>query len=240
MTDPLIARLRDAGCVFAEDEAAEIRRVHGDDHAAADAVAAQRALGRPLEQVLSVAVFAGVEVQLADGVFVPRRRAEALVDEALRARPEARVVVDLVCGCGPIAAALARRLPDADVHAVDIDDEALACARVNADVFGFAVHAGDWWSALPSTLTRTIDLAVAYLPQVPHASLADIPADFRDHEPERSVAGGPDGLDPLRAVLRDSASWMSSAGLIVTLVAEEQFDLARRLAPPDRLRLVIG
>ena len=93
MTDRLVARLRAVGCVFAEDEAAEIRRVHGDDETAADAVVAARKAGIPLEQALGVARFAGVEVEVGEGVFVPRLRAEPLVDDAVAAAPDARIVV---------------------------------------------------------------------------------------------------------------------------------------------------
>jgi release factor glutamine methyltransferase len=79
MPEPLVARLRAVGCVFAEEEAAEIRRVVGADEERADAVLASRANGIPLEHALGVAMFAGVEVEVGPGVFVPRTRAETLV-----------------------------------------------------------------------------------------------------------------------------------------------------------------
>ena len=236
MTDPLVARLRAVGCVFAEEEAAEVRRVGGDP----EAIVAARAAGVPLEQALGIAVFAGVDVEIGAGVFVPRRRAEVLVDAALDARPDARVVVDLGCGSGAIAAALATRLPDADAYAVDIDEDALAYAVRNAERYGFAVHEGEWWEALPRGLRGRVDLAVAYLPHVPTSRLDDIPDDFRRHEPEHTVAGGLDGLDPLRAVLRDLDIWLSPAGLLITLVALEQLPAAKRLTAGRRVLLVEG
>lgn len=230
MTDPLVARLRAVGCVFAEDEAAEIRRVGAD----ADAIVAARAAGVPLEQALGVAVFAGLDLVVGPGVFVPRRRAEVLVDAALAARADARIVVDLGCGAGALAAALATHLPEARVYGVDVDPAALAYAVRNGDRYGFTVLDGDWWDALPRELLGRVDLAVAYLPHVPTARLDDIPDDFRRHEPELSVAGGADGLDPLRAVTRDLDDWLSPDGLLVTLVAEEQ-EAAARTACAGRL-----
>ena len=236
MTDALVARLRAVGCVFAEEEAAEVRRVGGDP----DAIVAARAAGVPLEQALGIAVFAGLDIAVGPGVFVPRRRAEVLVDAALDARPAARVVVDLGCGSGAIAAALTTRLPDADAYAVDIDRDALAYAVRNGASYGFTVHEGDWWDALPRELLGRVDLAVAYLPHVPTARLDDIPDDFRRHEPEHTVAGGPDGLDPLRAVLRDLDLWLSRVGLLVTLVAREQLPAAKALTADRRVLLVEG
>jgi release factor glutamine methyltransferase len=236
VTDTLVARLRAVGCVFAEEEAAEIRRVGGDP----DAIVAARAAGVPLEQALGIAVFAGLDLEIGAGVFVPRRRAEVLVDAAVGARPDARIVVDLGCGSGAIGAALAIRLPGAEAYAVDIDRDALAYAVRNGERYGFTVREGDWWDALPRQLRARVDLAVAYLPHVPMSRLADIPDDFRRHEPEHTVAGGADGLDPLRVVLRDLDDWLSPDGLLVTLVAHEQLPAAKRLTAGRRVLLVEG
>jgi release factor glutamine methyltransferase len=224
MTDLLVARLRAAGCVFAEDEADEIRRVLSDPDAIDRAVTA-RERGHPLEQILGVARFAGVEVALGAGVFVPRVRAAVLVEVAA-AGPEPRIAVDLGCGSGAIAAALRVRFPAAQVHACDLDPAALEFARANGARHGFAVHAGDWWSALPRALHGRIDLAVAYLPHVPTARLAGIAGDYRQHEPGVAVDGGPDGLDPLRAVL-SGLDWLAPTGRLITLVSAEQLAAAR-------------
>jgi Methylase of polypeptide chain release factors len=236
VTDDLVARLRAAGCVFAEEEASEIRRRGADP----DAIVAARAAGVPLEHALGVAVFAGLDLAVGEGVFVPRRRAEVLVDAAVSVRPDARVIVDLGCGSGALAAALATWVPAAAVHAVELDDTALAYAVRNAATYGFAVHRGDWWNALPRALRGHVDLAVAYLPHVPAARLDDIPGDYRRHEPDLSVAGGADGLDPLRAVTRSLDDWLSPDGVLVTLVAEEQLEAARAVSDDPRVRLVVG
>ena len=228
MTDPLVAGLRAAGCVFAEEEAAEIRRVLRDPDAMA-AVVAARAAGMPLEQALGRVRFADTDLELAPGVFVPRVRAEAIVDAAVAARPRARIVADLGTGNGAIAAALVQRMPLADVHAADVDPAAVAVAARNGDRVGFAVHLGDWWEAFPASLRGRVELAAAYLPHVPTAQLDHIPRDFREHEPERAVHGGADGLDPLRAVLAGMSAWMAPGGAFVTLVAGEQVETARGL-----------
>jgi release factor glutamine methyltransferase len=150
------------------------------------------------------------------------------------------VVVDLGTGSGAIAAALATRLPHAEVHAADLDPAAVAYARRNAARYGFTVHEGDWWDALPRELQGRIDLAVAYLPHVPTARLDEISGDYRTHEPDLAVAGGPDGLDSLRAVLRDLDTWLAPEGVLVTLVAEEQLGTARALREERRVTLAVG
>jgi release factor glutamine methyltransferase len=83
--EPLVAaRLRAAGCVFAEDEARLIiatARTPGE----LDAMVERRAAGLPLEQVLGWAEFCGLRIAVEPGVFVPRRRTEFLVQQALLA-----------------------------------------------------------------------------------------------------------------------------------------------------------
>lgn len=216
--DEAVLALRAAGCVHAEDEAALIWETYADQHTRATAVA-DRATGRPLEQVVGWAEFGPVRVALAPGVFVPRRRAEAILAPAVALKPDARVVVDLGCGAGALAASLAVLLPGAEVHGVDLDEAALACARLTG---GFAAHHGSWWAGLPADLAGRVDLAVAYLPHVPTAQLPDIHPDFRANEPALSVDGGADGLDALRAVLADADAWLAPAGVFVTLLARKQ------------------
>ena len=234
----LAARLRAVGCVFAEEEAAEIRRVLG----AADpsAVVAARARGVPLEQALGRARFAGVDVEVGPGVFVPRHRAAVLVGAAAEAAPAARIAVDLGCGSGAIAAALTRRLPHAAVHACDIDRAAVTTAARNGAIFGFVAHHGGWWEALPGSLLGRIDLAVAYLPHVPTRLLGTIPRDFREHEPAGTVDGGFDGLDPFRAVLAGAPRWLAGDGVLVTLVAGEQVPAALATAGGWRVEVRAG
>jgi len=231
-----VTALRAAGCVYAEDEAAAIWSTFSspDDRVAA---VASRAGGMPLEQVVGWAEFGPVRVALAPGVFVPRRRAESILRPTVAARPDARVVVDLGCGAGALAASLAALLPEAEVHGVELDPDAAACARRTG---GFAVHEGSWWSGLPAALRGRVDLAVAYLPHVPTDRLDGIHADFRNHEPPLSVDGGPDGLTPLRQVLDGLDAWLAPGGLFVTLLAREQVPPGAHVLAEDEDDVVVA
>jgi hypothetical protein len=77
----IVARLRAAGCVFAEDEARLLMSA-ARNPAELDAMVSQRAAGLPLEQVVGWAEFCGLRIIVAPGVFVPRRRTEFLVRQA--------------------------------------------------------------------------------------------------------------------------------------------------------------
>ena len=93
----VVAALRAAGCVFAEDEARLIlsaARTPDELTAMVD----RRVTGLPLEHVVGWAEFSGLRIAVEPGVFVPRRRTEFLVEQALEHAPDASVVVDLCCG----------------------------------------------------------------------------------------------------------------------------------------------
>src|SRR5205823_3627717 len=113
MSSPLsviAARLTAAGCVFAEEEARLLLSSAGNEDDLATMVE-QRVAGMPLEQVLGWAQFCGLQIAVAPGVFVPRRRTELLVREAAAViRPNA-IVVDVCCGSGAVGAALATTSP---------------------------------------------------------------------------------------------------------------------------------
>src|SRR5215468_11727549 len=78
----IVTRLRAAGCVFAEDEARLLTRA-ARTPAELAAMVDRRAAGLPLEQVLGWAEFCGLRIAVRPGVFVPRRRTEFLVEQAV-------------------------------------------------------------------------------------------------------------------------------------------------------------
>ncbi|MFI7352276.1 putative protein N(5)-glutamine methyltransferase [Streptomyces sp. NPDC049936] len=219
--DSVVAALRTAGCVFAEDEAALLMaaaRTAGELTALID----RRVSGLPLELVLGWAEFRGLRVAVAPGVFVPRRRTEFLVDEALAHAPHASVVVDLCCGSGAVGAALAAALDRPEVHAADVDPAAVRCARGNLADAGGRVYAGDLFDALPEVLRGRVDILAANVPYVPTAEVALLPAEARDHEPLVALDGGADGLDVLRRVAAEAPRWLAPGGCLLVETSEAQ------------------
>ncbi len=221
-----VARLRAAGCVFAEDEVAALLEVAGDADSL-DALVARRASGLPLEQVRGFAEFCGIRVAVRAGVFVPRVRTAALVEQAVRGLPRKSLVVDLCCGSGALGAVVATRLPGVTLHAADIDPAAVACAVENLAQFGAQVHAGDLFAALPADLRGHIDLLIANVPYVPSAEIALLPAEARLFESGVALDGGPDGLHVLRRVATEAPTWLAPGGRLLMEVSGHQADAAR-------------
>ncbi|MFJ6845311.1 putative protein N(5)-glutamine methyltransferase [Streptomyces griseoluteus] len=223
LADPssLAAALRAAGCVFAEDEARLILATARTAEEAT-AMARARAVGLPLEHVLGWAEFHGLRIAVEPGVFVPRRRTEFLIDQALARAPGARVVVDLCCGSGALAAALAVALDGAEVHAADIDPAAVRCARRNLAPHRGRAHTGDLYAALPAGLRGRIGILTANVPYVPTAEVPLLPAEARDYEPAVALDGGPDGLDVLRRVAAGAAEWLAPGGCLLSETSARQ------------------
>jgi release factor glutamine methyltransferase len=214
-TSGLVAQLRAAGCVFAEDEAALLLAAGGD----LEALVERRVAGEPLEQVLGWAEFCGLRVVVEPGVFVPRQRTRLLVREALALAGAGSVVLDLCCGTGAVGAAIAAAVPGAELHAADVDPAAVRCARRNVPG---SVYAGDLYDALPGTLHGRVDVLVANAPYVPTGAIALMPPEARDHEARAALDGGADGLDVQRRVAAGAPSWLAPGGWLLIETSGEQ------------------
>ncbi len=217
----MAARLRAAGCVYAEDEASLLIETASTRRELA-ALVDRRAAGQPLEHVLGWAEFCGLRIAVAPGVFVPRRRTEFLAGQAASlARPGA-VVVDLCCGSGALGAALAAAVTQAEVHAADLDPAAVRCARRNLAAAGGRVYQGDLYQPLPATLRGRVDILLANVPYVPSAEVGLLPPEARDYEARLALDGGPDGLGVLRRVSAGAPAWLAPGGYLLSEISERQ------------------
>jgi len=222
--EDVIARLRAAGCVFAEDEAALLLAAGGD----LEALTARRVAGEPLEQVLGWAEFCGRRITVAPTVFVPRRRTELLIRLARKRAPRAAVIVELCCGTAAVAAVLAAERPEAQVHAADVDPAAVACARRNLDPT--RVYLGDLFAALPDALRGRMELLAVNAPYVPTDEIALMPPEAREHEARVALDGGADGLDLHRRVIAEAPDWLARGGWLLLETSRHQADRDAELA----------
>ncbi len=210
--EPVVRRLRAAGCVFAEDEARLLLDAAGTPAELAELVR-RRVAGEPLEHLLGWAEFCGLRITVAPGVFVPRRRTGLVVRLAVARAGPGDVVVDLCCGSGAVAAAVAAAVPGVEVHAADLDPVAVAVARRN--LASGAVHGGDLFDALPAELRGRVAVLTANAPYVPTASIGLMPPEARDHEPRSALDGGADGVDVHRRIAAGAPAWLAPGGVLL-------------------------
>ncbi|QWT25214.1 putative protein N(5)-glutamine methyltransferase [Subtercola sp. PAMC28395] len=220
----VVARLREAGCVFAEEEAALVAEA-AESQGGLRELVDRRVGGEPLEYILGWAEFCGHRVGVQPGVFVPRRRSEYLVELALEESraSEPLVILDLCCGSGALGLAVALERPDAVLVSVDVDPAAVACARRNLAGIG-EVFEGDLFDAVPESVRGRVTTLLVNAPYVPTESIALMPPEARLYEAPVALDGGGDGLDVQRRVAAGAADWLVGGGSLLietsTLQAE--------------------
>ncbi len=229
----LVAALRAAGCVYAEDEAAILQESAGST-IELETMLAQRVQGMPLEHIVGWAEFDGFRVAVTAGVFVPRQRSVFLMEQAIVAlggravRGGPPVIVDLCCGSGALGVAVARRFQAGkpqlacELHATDVDPAAVACAAVNVAAFHGHTYCGNLFAPLPKLLRGTVDVIVANAPYVPAGALDFMPREARLHEPEAALNGGADGLDLHRSIAAQARDWLRPGGTVLLECSTEQ------------------
>lgn len=221
----LVARLRAAGCVFAEDEARLLLEA-ASTPADLEQLVEKRIQGQPLEYILGWVDFFGLRIAIDPGVFVPRRRTEFLVREAIARAHSDAVILDLCCGCGAIGIAMASAISGAELFATDIEPAAVENTRRNFAITGGRVFEGDLFDPLPDALRGRVDILSANVPYVPTDAIALLPPEARDFEPRVTLDGGEDGLDVLRRVAAEALLWLAPGGSLFVETGEDQAPVA--------------
>ena len=158
-----------------------------------------------------------VELLVERGVLMPRTETELLGNTALALLEDGSRVIDMCCGSGNLACALASRLPNARVWATDLTDACVALARRNAAHVGVnnvTVAQGDLFSGLAG-LEGTIDLVVCNPPYISQAKLAGERAALLESEPREAFDGGPYGLSIHQRVVKEALPFLKPGGWLL-------------------------
>ena len=236
------ARLREAGVASPERDA-DLLLAHVLDvglgrlplvddltppqHEAYDALLARRSSREPLQHLTGTAAFRHVELLVGPGVFVPRPETELLAGWAIEhsSTHERPVVVDLCTGSGAIAKAIAHEVPHADVHAVELDEEALAWAERNLAGTGVDLRHGDLATAFDDLL-GSVDVVVCNPPYIPLEAWESVATEVRDHDPHLALFSGEDGLDAMRVLEERAARLLRVGGVVGAEHADVQGESA--------------
>jgi release factor glutamine methyltransferase len=220
--------------VFAEDEA-DLLLSTARTPAELAAMVDQRIAGLPLEHVLGWAEFRGLRIAVDPEVFVPRRRTEFLIEQAVGLASPGAVVVDLCCGSGALGVALSAAVDGVELYAADVEPAAVRCARRNVVAVGGQVFEGDLFDPLPVTLQGRIEILLSNVPYVPTEEVRLLPPEARIHEPRVTLDGGSDGLEVLRRVTAEASLWLAPGGHLLVETSERQAPLAAEIFTRDGL-----
>ncbi|UQD75910.1 peptide chain release factor N(5)-glutamine methyltransferase [Bradyrhizobium japonicum] len=175
--------------------------------------------------------FMGIELQVAPGALVPRPETELLGRTAVEALRRAHLpsprIVDMCCGAGNLACAIALNIPDARVWASDLTDGCVELARRNAASQGaesrITVLQGDLFEALAGLqLEQTIDMIVCNPPYISESRLKGDRASLLTDEPREAFAAGPYGLSIHMRVTKDAPRYLRPGGLLLFEVGRGQ------------------
>lgn len=210
------------------------RDVAAEDEAKAVALVGQRiATRQPAAYLTKEAWLQNVPFYVDERVIVPRSfiaelladgEGEGTLDAWLSDRTQR--VLDLCTGNGSLAVIAAMAYPDVEVDACDISDDALAVARINVDRHGLGQRIRLFRSDLLDAAQGPYDLIVCNPPYVNAQSMAALPPEYRA-EPEMALAGGEDGMDLVRRILRDAPKQLSEIGVLVLEIGHERAHFER-------------
>ena len=187
-----------------------------------------RAARVPLQHLTGRAGFRYVDLEVGSGVFVPRPETELLAGwaiDAARAVDRTPVVVDLCTGSGAIALSIVHEVPNAIVHAVELDEVAYGWAQRNLAGTGVDLRLGDAAVAF-SDLAGSVDVVVANPPYIPLDAWESVAPEVRDHDPALALWSGDDGLDAIRAIERTAWRLLKPGGVVGVEHADAQGDSA--------------
>lgn len=197
--------------------------LHAAQLAILDDLIARRLHGTPVAYLTGRQRFMGLDLLAAPEALIPRRETEMLGAAALAklretvAANDAAQVIDVCCGSGNLALALAAAEPGAEVHAADLSPEAIALAARNIALHGLdarvALHTGDLLTPFDTpTFHGRVDLIVSAPPYISTAKLDTMPAEIIGHEPALAFDGGPFGVSILMRLMRESPPLLRAGG----------------------------
>ncbi|WP_298833006.1 50S ribosomal protein L3 N(5)-glutamine methyltransferase [uncultured Piscinibacter sp.] len=210
------------------------RELPPEEQAKAEALVTRRIETRqPAAYLTKEAWLQNVPFYVDERVIVPRSFiAELLVDGEEVGTLDAwlsdrtKRVLDLCTGNGSLAVIAAMAYPEIEVDAADISEDALAVARLNVDRHRLGSRIRLLQSDLLAAVRGPYDLIVCNPPYVSSESMARLPAEYRA-EPAIALAGGDDGMDLVRRILRDAPAQMNADAVLVLEIGHERHHFER-------------
>ena len=197
----------------------------------------------PLQHLIGVQAFWKHDFLVTPEVLIPRGETELLVETALvRLRGLPRpVIVDLGTGSGCIALSLAAERSDAEIHAGDLSEPALAVARENARRLGLAsrvtFHLGHLLEPL-AHLAGRVDLVVSNPPYVALSERDLLAPEVRDHEPAMALFPPEPGPGIYAQIARGSRNLLRPQGSLAVEIGLGQHDSVRGAIESEGLRVI--
>ena len=185
----------------------------------------------PIPYLTGTAPFYGLDFQVNPAVLIPRPETEQLVELALSwvGDHSSIDVIDVGTGSGCIAICLAVHLPQVNIWATDISNEALSLARTNAQKY-IPGRIKFYQGSLLAPVTTQVDLIVANLPYIADDEWTLVDDGVKWYEPTIALRGGVDGLDLISELLQQATRILRPSGAVFLEVGWRQGQAVEQLA----------
>jgi release factor glutamine methyltransferase len=188
----------------------------------------RRLTGEPVAYITGWTEFAGLQLQVRRGSFIPRQSTEWIVSQAVRRLRGRRrpTHVDLATGVGPIALAVASRVPAARVFGADLARPPLVMARRNARRLGLTnvrFRQGDLFDPLPAAIRGSIDVVTMHPPYIGRREVRTLPREIRTFEPIESLTDrSPLGMGLIERMVGEAPRWLGPRGWLLIEVSPDR------------------
>ena len=209
------------GCDRAYLYAHPERGLTNDEAERYEQVVSERARGKPSQYITGHQEFWGLDLIVTPAVLIPRPETEHIIEATLElARTGGEVplrIVDIGTGSGCVALALAHELPEAQVHAVDISEEALEVARINCERLDMGSRVELRQSDLLSAFSDSerFDFIVCNPPYVSELKPETVQKQVREFEPRMAVFAGATGLEAYERLIPQARERLAPGGWLV-------------------------
>jgi release factor glutamine methyltransferase len=194
-------------------------------------------LREPVAYLVGRMEFYSIEFEVTCDCLIPRPETELLVQRAiefLRKRDGPQHVCDLCTGCGVIAVALAKNVPDAKIIATDISEPALRVAARNVEKHQLQDRVelleGDLFDpVIPQLDVSPFDLIASNPPYVSAAEYETLDKNVKDYEPRIALYAGDGGLDVYRRIVEKVGQFLKPDGILLLEIGYMQGPAVREL-----------
>ena len=187
----------------------------------------------PLQYITQRVEFMSLEFVVNEHVLIPRPETEILVETVLSKAHNKQnlnkriTIMDIGTGSGNIAISLAKNLSNAEIYAIDISQDALTTAKVNAQRHNVLnkVHLlhGDLFCACNESVEKgNMDFIVSNPPYVSESEWHSLEPEVRDYEPWKALVGGEDGFYFSRQIIKNAIEWLKPGGYLIIEIGETQ------------------
>jgi len=194
----------------------------------------KRSQGYPLQYILGVQEFMGLDFFVKEGVLIPRSDTETLVEYLIDVVKSGYFdgkntinIADIGAGSGAITLSLAYYLDNAYVYSIDISDTALEVTEINRKRLKLKSRVellkGNLLEPLEFlSLYGMIDIIVSNPPYIPSEEIDTLQTEVAEYEPKLALDGGEDGLDYYRKIVSESIPYLSEKGLLAFEIGHNQ------------------